>query len=267
MTMPLNSHFKKKSSTRLPLLKTPFIVGLMTGTLLIMGCGGDNTNDSVEQTNPVLGVWFGQATTIEGEQENVVIAVSPEGKAVMFSHASHNMLIAHGVVSESIFSSEDTMYYPGDNMTRYGSMQASAVGDSLDGSASVSGRILGFSATKMSSQNSVTLTDIAGNYSKTWENVSYTRSFSIDSDGVISGSDTEGCVYSGAVEPISGMNTLFNVTINAEVCANSFEYDGLLTYGVFPFSYEGSTNERKGIVIVTEHSSRAYAFRLFSPQN
>lgn len=152
-------------------------------------------------------------------------------------------------------------------MTRHGSMQATATEDSLEGSATVSGRILGFSADKVGSSEDVSLTDIAGNYSTSRAEGSYTRSFAIDADGIISGSDSNGCLYSGAVDPISGMRALFNITVKADVCFDDFEYEGLLAYGVFPFEFQNSINERKGIVIAAEESSKAFAFRQLSPQD
>tara|TARA_Y100001956_G_C4081281_1_gene168549 strand:- start:125 stop:979 length:855 start_codon:yes stop_codon:yes gene_type:complete len=263
------SHCKSKTSTLLEFIKNSSGVSAIACAVLLTGCGGSssNDNDSIVRPDSVLGIWFGQATTVEGGQEMVLIAVSPEGKATMFSEASRDTLIAHGSVSENVFSSEDTMLYPGANMTRRGSMQATATEDSLEGSATVSGRILGFSADKVDSSEDVSLTDIAGNYSTSRAEGSYTRSFAIDADGIISGSDSNGCSYSGAVEPISGMSALFNITVKADVCFDDFEYEGLLAYGAFPFEFQNSINERKGIVIAAEDSSNAFAFRQFSPQD
>lgn len=267
LNISLNFYFKDRILANLSCVKPPFGAIAIVSVLLLAACGGTGSNDSVVQTDSVIGVWFGQATTVDGGQENVVIAVSPEGKAAMFSEASRDTLIAHGSTSENTFTSDDAMLYPGANMTRHGSMQATAIGDSLDGSATVSGSILDFSATKVSSTDDVSLTDIAGNYTSSWANDSHTRSFAIDIDGIISGSDTNGCLYSGAVEPINGASALFNVTVKANVCFEDFEYEGLLAFGVFPFEYQNAINERKGIVIATEAFSRAYAFRQFSPQN
>lgn len=261
----LNSSLKHKTQAFLMDIAG---VSVVACSLFLTGCGGSSSNDkdSALQTDSVLGIWFGQATTGEDGQEAIVIAVSPEGKAIMFSEASHNTLIAHGSVSENIFSSDDTMLYPGTGMTRQGAMQVTAVEDSLEGSSTVSDGALGFSTTKVGSSNDVSLIDIAGNYSSSWSEGSYTRSFAIDADGIISGSDTNGCVFSGTVEPISGVTAIFSITVKADVCFEDFVYEGLLAYGVFPFEFQNSINDRKGIVIAAEEPSRAYAFYQFSPQ-
>lgn len=261
----LNSSLKHKTQAFLMDITG---VSVVACSLFLTGCGGSssNDNDSALQTDSVLGIWFGQATTGEDGREAIVIAVSPEGKAIMFSEASHNTLIAHGSVSENIFSSDDTMLYPGTGMTRQGAMQVTAVEDSLEGSSTVSDGGLGFSTTKVGSSNDVSLIDIAGNYSSSWTEGSYTRSFAIDADGIISGSDTNGCVFSGTVEPISGVTAIFSITVKADVCFEDFVYEGLLAYGVFPFEFQNSINDRKGIVIAAEEPSRAYAFYQFSPQ-
>ncbi|WP_394222089.1 hypothetical protein [Alteromonas gracilis] len=269
MKSSLTSYFKNTKSRNLSTLKSTSGICVIACALFLTGCGGGSSNDNedVVQPDSVLGVWFGQATTLEGGQDNVVLAVSPEGKAFMFSEASHDTLIAHGSANENLFSSNDTMLYPGAAMTRYGSMQATAVGSSLDGSATVSGRTLEYSVAKVESKADVSLSDIAGNYSASRADGAYTRSFAIDVDGIISGSDTNGCLYSGAVESINGVDAIFNITVKAEVCYNDFEYKGLLAYGVFPFEYQNSINEREGIVIAAEEPSKAYSFNQFSPQD
>jgi hypothetical protein len=246
------------------------MIVVILSALYLTACSGNNDVrdiDSVEEVDSAIGIWFGEATTIDSEQESVVVAVSSEGKAIMFAEKSSNVLIANEVVGTNVITSEDTMYYPKDNMTRYGSMQASATSDMLEGTATVSGSVIEFSATTVTSQDIITLTDVAGNYSDSSSDNTFTRSFAIDNEGVISGSDTAGCIYSGNVEPIADVNTLLNITVEVDTCFEDFTYEGLLAYGTFPFDYEGAINDRKGIVIVAEHASRAYAIRLFSPQN
>lgn len=268
MKIPLYTYFKNRTLAFSSFINDKACFGSLLCAFLLVGCGGSsNDNDSVIRPNSVLGVWFGQTSTVEDGQEEVVIAVSSEGKTIVFSQASRDTLIAHGDISEDTFTSDDTMLYPGEGMTKHGTMQLTANGDSLEGSATVSGLTLDFSANKVSATEDVSLIDIAGNYASSWSGGAYTRSFAIDNEGMISGSDTNGCVYSGSVEQISGINSLFDITIKAETCFEDFEYKGLLAYGVFPFEYQNSIIERNGIVIATEASSRAYAFRQFSPQD
>ena len=269
MKASLNFHFESKKSIFSVFVKYNIGVSVLACILLLAGCGGSSSSsdDTIVQPDSVAGLWFGQVTTVEGESEKVLMAVSPKGKAVMFSEASHNALIARGSLSENTFLSDDTMLYPGTGMTRQGTMLASALQNSIDGSATLSGTVINFSAVRVSSTEDVSLTDIAGNYSSSWNEGLYTRSFAIDIDGIISGSDTNGCLYSGVVEPFNAVDALFDITIKADVCFDDFEYKGLLAYGVFPFEYQNSINHRKGVVIVSEESSGAYAFRQFSPQN
>ena len=262
------SYFKKRTSTISGFVEGKACAGALVCAFLLMGCGGSsNDNDSVVRPDSTIGVWFGQTAKVDDGLEDVVIAVSSEGKTIVFSEFSRDTLIAHGSISENTFTSDDTMLYPKEGMTRHGTMQITANGDTLEGSAIVSGLTLDFSANKVGATEDVSLTDIAGNYSSSWSDGAYTRSFAIDNEGEISGSDTNGCVYSGSVEPVSGVSSLFNITIKAETCFEDFEYEGLLAYGVFPFEYQNSTIERNGIVIAAEASSRAYAFRQFSPQD
>jgi len=269
LKISLNSQFKNAHSTTGAFLKSLILVTAIACTLCLAACSDNSDNVDAEQTDDVTGIWFGQATTVEGDQENVVLAIAPGGTAVLFAEESLNMFLSNGVVSSNEFTSEDTMYYPRDGMTRYGSVQASADDGKLDGVAHLSGSVIEFSATKLVAQDTISLRDIAGNYSRTStdEFSTYTLSVAIDDDGMISGSNSVGCLYSGNVEPVAGINALFNVSIKVESCYEDLDYHGLLAFGVFPFNYDGAINEREGIVIVSEDESRAYPMRLFSPQN
>ncbi|WP_334057720.1 hypothetical protein [Alteromonas sp. S005] len=268
MKIPLYTYFRNRTLAISGFINDKTYFASLVCAFLLVGCGGSsNDNDGVVRPDSMLGVWFGNTSTVEGGQEEVVIAVSSKGKTIVFSQASRDTLIAHGDISEGTFTSDDTMLYPGEGMTRHGTMQLTANGGSLEGSATVSGLTLNFSANKVGVTEDASLIDIAGNYSSSWSDSAYTRSFAIDNEGMISGSDTNGCVYSGSVEPISGISSLFDITIKAEVCFEDFEYEGLLAYGVFPFEYQNSIVERNGIVLAAEASSRAYAFRQFSPQD
>lgn len=265
MKKSLNSLFKKATLNSNVLFRSTIIASVTLSTLFLSACSDSNDNNDIEDTNSVIGVWFGQATTFEDEQESVVIAVSPDGTAILYASGSGNMFITNGTLSTDGVTSDDVMYYPKDGMTRNGPLQASAQGDTLEGVGF--NDTIEFSASRIASQYEVTLEDIAGNYSQSFSGSSYMLSFAIDSDGLLSGSNTIGCVYSGYVEPIANVNGLFDITIQVDSCFENFEYNGLLAYGVFPFEYEGGVNDRSGIVIATEHSSRAYEFKLFSPQN
>ena len=272
MDISLQFSFKNKSTTQVSFkLCMKALVAVLI--LFMTGCGGSSSSDgfAFPEESSLVGVFFGDAIIADERLEKVVVAISPEGKAIVYSEASNDMLIAHGSITDVTFKSEDTMFYPGSSMTREGSMEVSIDGDKLVGSATVSGMPIFIDATYLPAENNVSLADIRGNYvtsrSSAVDNSVYTRSIAIDSDGIISGSDTNGCLFSGFAETISEASTLFNVTIKAESCFEDFEYKGLLAYGVFPFDIENVTNNREGIVIASEMTKRAYVIRQFSLQN
>jgi len=194
-----HSRLKSTSVKNTAFYRSSTIIGVTLSALYLTACSDNNDTsgiDAVEEVDSAFGIWFGEATTIDNEQESVVVAVSSEGKAILFAEKSSNVLIANDVVGTNVITSEDTMYYPKDNMTRHGSMHASATSDMLEGTATVSGSVIKFSATRVVSQDTNTLADIAGNYFQSSSDTPYTRSLAIDIDGITSGSDTAGCVYS-----------------------------------------------------------------------
>ncbi|MAI36326.1 hypothetical protein [Alteromonas sp.] len=194
-----HSRLKSTSVKNTAFYRSSTIIGVTLSALYLTACSDNNDTsgiDAVEEVDSAFGIWFGEATTIDNEQESVVVAVSSEGKAILFAEKSSNVLIANDVVGTNVITSEDTMYYPKDNMTRHGSMHASATSDMLEGTATVSGSVIKFSATRVVSQDTNTLADIAGNYFQSSSDTPYTRSLAIDIDGITNGSDTAGCVYS-----------------------------------------------------------------------
>lgn len=194
-----HSRLKSTSVKNTAFYRSSTIIGVTLSALYLTACSDNNDTsgiDAVEEVDSAFGIWFGEATTIDNEQESVVVAVSSEGKAILFAEKSSNVLIANDVVGTNVITSEDTMYYPKDNMTRHGSMHASATSDMLEGTATASGSVIKFSATRVVSQDTNTLADIAGNYFQSSSDTPYTRSLAIDIDGITSGSDTAGCVYS-----------------------------------------------------------------------
>lgn len=194
-----HSRLKSTSVKNTAFYRSSTIIGVTLSALYLIACSDNNDTsgiDAVEEVDSAFGIWFGEATTIDNEQESVVVAVSSEGKAILFAEKSSNVLIANDVVGTNVITSEDTMYYPKDNMTRHGSMHASATSDMLEGTATVSGSVIKFSATRVVSQDTNTLADIAGNYFQSSSDTPYTRSLAIDIDGITNGSDTAGCVYS-----------------------------------------------------------------------
>lgn len=163
------SRLKSTSVKNTELYRSSIIIGVTLSALCLTSCSDNNGNDAVViQADSVTEVWFGEATKIDNEQDSVVVAVS----------------------------CENAMCYPKDNMTRYGSTQASSTSVLLEGTATVSGSVIEFSATRIVSQDTTTLAYIAGNYSQSVSDYSYTRSIAIDINSLISGSDTSGCIYS-----------------------------------------------------------------------
>ena len=122
-----HSRLKSTSVKNTAFYRSSTIIGVTLSALYLTACSDNNDTsgiDAVEEVDSAFGIWFGEATTIDNEQESVVVAVSSEGKAILFAEKSSNVLIANDVVGTNVITSEDTMYYPKDNMTRHGSMHA-----------------------------------------------------------------------------------------------------------------------------------------------
>lgn len=98
---------------------------------------------------------------------------------------------------------------------------------SLDGGTYVSGEIVSLNY-DTAYDRAPDMGTLSGTYS--WTDGANTLTVSITANGVYSGSDTDGCVYSGTVGPADGVHNIYSAALTVSSCGSfSGAYNGYLT--------------------------------------
>lgn len=197
----------------------------LSSLFVLSACGGSGGNGST--TNEMGGIWKGTILLVdEITPQDSIGLISESGLSVFL--ASGDLAIVHLSTSNNNFSGNYTEYYE-ENGANDGSISGTFIADnSFTGSAYFEGEKTSSLSFSYDSLNSRTpsLETISGTYSDT-EN-GYTQTFNIDSDGDITGSDTDGCVFGGSVSIPNINYNIYNVKLTASNCGElTGTYNGL----------------------------------------
>ena len=201
------------------------------GVVLLSGCGGGGGggDGSAPSSQSLGGVWLGTASPIGGGGSIEMVGIISEAGELHFL-SSIEIDIGNVTTSGNTFS---------------GSVTAYTTGSTIDGT--VSGTFTprsSFSGTGVfngvptsnfaftyddSYERSSSLSKISGTYSDTTG--SYTETYTIGTDGALTGSDTDGCVYNGQVSIIDASYNAYDIVLTASNCVATTTFNGLAALG------------------------------------
>lgn len=201
--------------------------------LSLSACGGGGS-DSVEEkliTQPVevmpIGLWEGQ-TVIGNESIAVAALIAPNGEIRLISddgEQDKGVLVLDG----STFSGDFKVYDENGLYVESGTVSGDYTPTSITGTSFVNNVKVTTFSLRVSDQsaNGASLSTIKGNYATD----DAQTSIAVDADGLITGSDTDGCQYSGALTvPDSSVN-VYDMVLRVSSCGQfEGEYNGLATY-------------------------------------
>jgi hypothetical protein len=230
-------------------------------TLALLGCGGGSSSDSGGTTPPVAaaqtvaalqGIWQSPA----GAASSTSAIVLPDGTSwsVVTSGTTTSLLKSSLVVQGSAFSGTGRAYTLGTSTVDAITVIASVVEKIiLSGTVSRTGQTEPSALAYQSHYDTpTTLADVAGTWSATLGPGVVT--WAIASDGVLTGSRTTGCTYSGRLSLRSERKAVVDVAIT-ETCSGT---DTLLS-GV---SALGVDKTNLGMVMTTPNDAAAVAVSL-----
>lgn len=215
----------------------PIFFALLVGLASCGGGGGSSTSTPPETVNPE-GIWRGTFTE-NGVGTFEVDGLIYDGEIIAYSEDAGVMY--RGTINVS-----------GSNLTA--SANCYEVGGGLTGTSSISGTMSAqnslqatFTTTYLSN-NATTTGTIALNYDSVYDrtssissiqgnwgvvNGSYTFSSTIDSQGSITGNDSDGCVYTGVFSILDPQKNLYTADIDVAQC-------GVMngTYGGYAILYD-----------------------------
>ena len=210
---------------------------------IISACGGGGSDsdpgvvNTDAETASIGGVWFGTITYSDNSQESIAGIVSETGKA-RFETSSGTQTSSNFAVTGRTFSGPFTGYAPDGQV--FLSSGTQIVQGSLSGSFVPKSSVNGSSFVQGVAESTFTLSydniyertssleKLADTYSS--QNGNYSLSVNVDDTGVVSGSDSDGCVYSGSVSIIDSRYNAYDLAVTIANCGPySGAYDGLAT--------------------------------------
>lgn len=218
-------------------MKKTLIATLVMSLAACGGSGGSGGSDSsvtekdalqptVKEVMPI-GLWEGVALN-NGVSYHTVVLIAPDGEARVFSDDGEQDKMTL-VLDGNKFSSDLVGFDYNGALEGTGVVTGEYSSSTITGSVSVGGQQASTFSLAISDQSSdgASLSTVTGNYVTEDQETSV----AIDSDGLISGSDTDGCQYEGVISvPDSSVN-IYSLTLDVSSCGNGDgAYTGLATY-------------------------------------
>lgn len=208
----------------------------------LVACGGGGSDESAPETiiptpvptpTPVdvmpIGLWEGNVN-VDGVDVDIVGMIAPSGEARFISEDGEQNRF-NLILDDKEFTGKGVSYdYDGTflgNLTVSGDYTPTSItGTSKSGEVITSTFALSIND---ESKDGASLSTVTGNYVDSEQSAS----IAIDSAGVLSGSDDNGCIYNGNVTvPESSVN-VYSLSIDVSSCAEfSGSYTGLATYAL-----------------------------------
>jgi len=226
------------------------------------GGGGSSSSTSTPVTNQSLaGIWTGSFhSTVLNATYNVTGLVSETNIFRFLSLSTGGQYSGIASVTGASFSSTMTGYSPtgttfpnGTAVTSFKVSGNVSQGVALTGTYSGGGDAGTFAVNFNNAYNTPSsLTIISGNWSGTLNGS--TINVAISDSGIVTGSSTSGCTYSGNVSTIDINYNCYNITITASSCgASSGNYSGLATLTETAKQYDtllvGVSNAENSVVM------------------
>jgi hypothetical protein len=200
-----------------------FFLSLLLITILsACGTSGGNTN------NEMGGIWVGALTDLDGTRVESTGYISETG-TIFFLYETH-------IYSGNVTTLGNTFTAYGTELYHTGLPQGSLLSGTFHAHSSINSATFhnnqktadsAYSFKSIYRRNS-SLNLISGTYSQTIS--TNTETYTIDSDGIISGSNSEGCIYSGDIKLIDSRFNMYKLDLSIANCGNkSDKYSGLAT--------------------------------------
>ncbi len=211
--------------------------------LALSGCGGGSgeTSTTISQeppsASPSLPGFYSGINRPEGSAGDIEIdlMIAPDGMTRGISQSLF-MLSSQASLNQGAFSSDVLINFEpqsrGDgiffgNAIQEGSISGSKTGNRIEGSTFFGDNQGSFSFDGQAIDAPGDVASLSGSY----VDGTSTAEFSVDTDGVFSGADSFGCLYSGSIALTSADIAIYSVSVTVENCGEySAEYIGLVTY-------------------------------------
>lgn len=198
-------------------------------SLLLVACGGGGGGAASSTAQSMGGVWLGTASPVGGGGSIDMVGIISEAGELHFL-SDVEIDIGSVTTSGNTFSGNVTAYTTG-------STASGTVSGTFTPRSSFSGTgVFGGTPTSNfaftyddSYERASSLALISGTYSDT--DGAYTETYTIGSDGALTGSDTDGCVFNGQVSIIDSRYNAYDITLTISNCIATTTLNGLAALG------------------------------------
>jgi len=215
--------------------KIMVVVGIMLAILLLGGCGGGgSTAPSATNNQAIDGIWIGTLTSTSIATSYNIIGVVAPNNELRFTTAAGVQYIGMASVSGSNVTASITGLAPvgftflnGQNTT-VGNINGTVVaGNTLNGTYTATNDNGNFTLSYSTTYNRPASLKLLA---KTWSGSISSGAIVtviITTGGVITGTDTLGCSYTGLVKVIDPAKNIYSTTLTASTCTMATTYKGL----------------------------------------
>jgi len=201
---------------------------LVSSIFTLTACGSSGSGSDTPVNNDLGGVWVGTATKADNTIEDSFGLISESGKA--FFLTGGDLSIGKVSTTDNNLSGSFTEYYSSGGYENGTTSGTFIPRNSFSGASFVGGSqrsVLSYSYDQAHSRYS-SLAAISGTYSDT--EGAYTETYTIGVDGTITGSDTDGCIFGGAITLLDTDYNMYSVRLTASNCGDANgTYNGLTT--------------------------------------
>ncbi|MFD2231322.1 hypothetical protein [Alkalimarinus sediminis] len=231
-------------------IRNKLVVAIATLTVTACGGGGGGSAPAATPTVPnaaVGGIWTGITTLTDGTTFETAGFITETGE-LRFITDDGAQQVGTITASGNSFTASITEYAEAGSPATGTVSGTISARQTLTGSAQFAGETTStfeYSYDSIYDRNS-SLATIAGIYSDS-DGAGYTETYTVDSDGTITGSDTEGCVFGGAISILNANYNMYRVNLTVSNCDT---FDGSYT-GLGALTDEGGDVNDTFVLSVT----------------
>jgi len=196
----------------------------LSSILVLTACGSSGGSDT-PVNNDLGGIWNGTVISTDGAESSIGL-ISEAGK--LFFLTDDELVLGSVGTSENDFNGTADSYSP----------EGVAIGGKFSGTFTARSIFSGSASYQGTQTSTFTYTyddahargssfdAVAGTYSET--EGGYTETYTIDSEGNITGSDTDGCVFGGSLSLLDTQYNMYDFRLIASNCGDfNGTYNGL----------------------------------------
>lgn len=251
----------------------------LLGAAALVACGGGGSVTATSPSTPgqAQGVYSGSFATaaFPAGRFSTLILDNDEIWTLYGEGGVNGELLVYGLIqgqgssNSGTFASSSLKDYFYDGTTMAGSISATyQMGASFNGTVSAGGQSVSFSgvvppagSTNYSYNTAANLADISGNWAGTSMSGS-TSNYTITSSGTFSGTNQNGCGFSGTVSPRNSGKNVFDVAFLNNTSSSCGTASGLSARGIAVSSVLSNGSRQLIVAVVT--ADRMYGSAIFA---